>query len=258
MKFCILASGSEGNCTYVEDSGGAAILVDAGISMRRITNCLREIGRDYPSIEAVLISHEHSDHLKGAAVLARRQDLPIYASTGTIALVRRHLPEYTRFFSMNGHVMQFGNLQIEAFPVSHDASETVGFRISEGGQRIAIATDLGHVDLAALDYLRDCDAIVLESNHDVGMLIEGPYPWDLKQRIKSLLGHLSNDQAAETLLEVAAPRLKRVVLAHLSRDNNRPDIAIERVRTHLHDAGHTHIEVTAAKQSCPTCMFEVE
>ncbi len=257
MKFCILASGSEGNCALVEDSQGNGILVDAGISMRRIGNHLAEIGRGFERILAILISHEHSDHLRGAAVLARRMDLPIYASEGTITLVKRHLPHYTRFFSLNGHVLQFGELRIEAFPVTHDASETMGFAITEGDRKLSIATDLGHVDLVTMEYLKDCDALIIEANHDLNMLIEGPYPWDLKQRIKSHHGHLSNAQAAEALTKVAGPRLKQVVLAHLSQENNRPDLALKEVKTQLSKAGISHVPVAVALQHRPTDLFEI-
>jgi phosphoribosyl 1,2-cyclic phosphodiesterase len=257
MKFCILASGSEGNCALVEDSNGVGILVDAGISMRRVSERLSNLGRDISNVEAMLISHEHSDHLRGAAVLARRQDLPIYATQGTISLVKRHLPNYTRFFNLNGRLLTFGALSVEAFPVSHDASETVGFVISEGEKCLGFATDLGHVDLIAVDFLRECDAIVLEANHDIDMLIDGLYPWDLKQRIRSQRGHLSNDQAAEALIKIAGPRLKRVVLAHLSQENNKPDIALDSVRSQLHKAGHAQIEVIVSDQHYPTDIFEI-
>jgi phosphoribosyl 1,2-cyclic phosphodiesterase len=257
MKFCILASGSEGNCAFVEDQNGVGVLIDAGISMRRVGERLSGLSRDFSSVEAILISHEHSDHLRGAAVLARRQDLPIYATQGTITLVKRHLPNYTRFFNLNGRQLQFGALSVEAFPVSHDASETVGFVITEGEKSLGIATDLGHVDLVTVDFLKDCDTVVLEANHDIDMLIDGPYPWDLKQRIRSQLGHLSNDQAAEALLKIAGPRLKRVILAHLSQENNKPDIALEKVRSQLHKAGHDQIEVVVAEQHCPTDLFEL-
>ncbi len=257
MKFSILASGSEGNSALVEDSNGVGILVDAGISMRRISERLNEFGRDISNIEAMVISHQHSDHLRGAAVLARRRDIPIYASEGTITLIKRHLPNYTRFVSLNGYCLEFGGLRVEAFPVSHDAPETMGFAITEGDRKLVIATDLGHVDLTIIDRLRDCDAIVLESNHDLNMLVDGPYPWDLKQRIKSQRGHLSNDQAAEALGKVADMRLQRVVLAHLSKENNQPNIAHQRVRSQLYNKGYNHIEIIVAKQHEPTAIFEV-
>ena len=257
MKFCILASGSEGNCALVEDARGCAILVDAGLSMRRICDHLTDMGRSLSGIQALLISHEHADHLRGAAVIARRLDLPIYASAGTIALIKRYLPNLTRLFSLNGCRLEFGSMTVESFQVSHDASEAIGFLISEGDRRLAIATDLGTVDLATLNWLRDCDAVVLEANHELDMLLTGPYPWDLKQRIQSPVGHLSNDQAAEALVQVATPRLKRVVLAHLSQENNRPALALERVRSILSDAGHAHIDVVAANQYRPSEVFEV-
>lgn len=257
MKFCILASGSEGNCGLVEDTEGHAVLVDAGLSLRRTRESLTGLGRDIGSIQGLLISHEHSDHLSGAAVMARRLDLPIYSSEATISLIKRFLPGSTHLHAMNGERHRFGGLEVEMFQVSHDAPETIGFSITEGDRRLVIATDLGIVDLLTLDWLRDSDAVVLEANHDLEMLLDGPYPWDLKQRIKSQKGHLSNQQAAEALVQIASPRLKRVVLAHLSQENNRPELALEKVRSELHNAGHSHIDVIVADQHCASEMFEV-
>lgn len=258
MRFCVLASGSEGNCILVEDAGNTAVLVDAGLSMRRIADHLAAKERDFSRIRGLLISHEHADHLRGAAVLARRLDLPIYASAGTLTLIKRYLPDTIRLFSLNGNRLRLGSMAVESFQVNHDASEAVGFIFREGARRLVIATDLGIVDLATLNNLRDCDAIVLESNHDAEMLISGPYPWDLKRRIQSHQGHLSNDQAAEALLKIVTPRLKRVVLAHLSQENNRPHLALERVQSQLHDAGHTHVEIVVADQHSPTDVFELK
>lgn len=257
MRFCVIASGSEGNCTLVEDSQGNAILVDAGLPMRRIAQYLMELERDFSRIRALLISHEHADHLRGAAVLARHQDLPIYASPGTLSVVKRFFPNSTPLHAIDGKMLSFGSLHVQAFNVSHDAAEALGFIISEGDTRLALATDLGTVDLATLSSLQNCDAVVLEANHDLDMLLTGPYPWELKRRIQSNLGHLSNDQAADVLLKIAHPRLRLVVLSHLSQENNLPDLALNRVRSHLHDAGHRHIDVFVAHQHKPTKLFEI-
>jgi phosphoribosyl 1,2-cyclic phosphodiesterase len=257
MKYAIIASGSEGNCTLIEDDQGQAILIDAGLSMRRIGQGLAQVKRDLSCISALLISHEHADHFRGAAVLSRRLDLPIYTSPGTLTLIRRCFPGNDRLFSMNGEIVSFGDLQVRAFRVSHDAYETLGFIVQEGERKLAIATDLGHVDLPTLSYLQDCDAIVLEANHDLDMLMSGPYPWDLKRRIKSHTGHLSNQQAAEALLKVVSPRLGRVVLAHLSQENNNPDLALKTVCRILHEAGHTHVNVIVADQYAPTELYQI-
>ena len=257
MKFCVIASGSEGNCTLVEDSAGNAILVDVGLPLRRIASCLENLQRDLGRVMAVLISHEHSDHLRGAAVLARRHELPVFASAGTISVARRIFPHGTPLHPINGETLSFGNLSVQGFNVSHDAMEALGFLISEGDSRLVIATDLGTVDLATLSFLQECDAMVLEANHDLRMLLDGPYPWELKRRIQSNMGHLSNDQAAEALLKVAGPRLKLVVLSHLSQENNLPDLALGRIRSQLHGAGHQHVEVVVASQHRPTDFFEI-
>jgi len=257
MRFCVIASGSEGNCTLIEDSRGTAVLVDAGLPMRRIANCLAEMRRDFSRVRALLISHEHSDHLRGAAVLARHLDLPIYASSGTVAVVRNYFPRSTPLYPINGEVLSFGALRIQTFNVCHDAAEALGFLLSEGDTRLAIATDLGTVDLLTLSCLQDCDAVILEANHDLEMLLNGPYPWELKRRIQSNLGHLSNAQAAEALLKIAGPRLRLVVLSHLSQENNLPDLALQCVRSHLHEAGHKHIDIVVAGQHQPTGIFEI-
>jgi phosphoribosyl 1,2-cyclic phosphodiesterase len=257
MKFCIIASGSEGNCTLVEDSNGQSILVDAGLSMRRIAGAMAALGRDLSKVNALLISHEHADHLRGAAVLSRRLDVPIFTSAGTASLIKRSFSVTTRLFPLNGEIKTFGNLEIQAFHVSHDAAETLGFMVREGDNCLAIATDLGTVDLPTLARLQECNAIILEANHDLNMLITGSYPWDLKRRIQSNHGHLSNDQAAEALLKIAGPSLKLVVLAHLSQENNRPHLALETVRSALDQAGHTHITVLVASQYEPTNLLEI-
>jgi phosphoribosyl 1,2-cyclic phosphodiesterase len=257
MKFCIIASGSEGNCTLIEDSSGQSILVDVGLSMRRIAGVLAGLGRDLSKISALLISHEHADHLRGAAVLSRRLDIPIYTSPGTASLIKRSFSGTTRICTLNGNPTQFGALQIDAFRVSHDASETLGFIIQEGDTRLAIATDLGTVDLPTLARFRECDAIILEANHDLDLLLSGSYPWDLKRRIQSNYGHLSNTQAADALIKIASPRLRLVVLAHLSQENNRPHLALRAVRSALDQDGHAHINVVVADQYQPTTLFEI-
>ncbi|RJP78830.1 MAG: MBL fold metallo-hydrolase [Candidatus Zixiibacteriota bacterium] len=257
MRFSIIASGSEGNCTLIEDSSGHAIMVDAGLSMSRISGALAKLGRDLSRVSALLITHEHADHLRGAAVLSRRLDLPIYGSAGTLTLIKRFMPGTPHLKTVNGRVMEFGGLTIRAFRVSHDACEALGYLISEGDRHLGLATDLGCVDGGTMEALSRCDAVILEANHDVDMLITGPYPWDLKKRIQSHVGHLSNDQAAAALLEIAGPRLKLVVLAHLSRHNNTPVLALDTVRNALYGAGHTDIQVVVSDPHEPTALFEV-
>jgi phosphoribosyl 1,2-cyclic phosphodiesterase len=173
-------------------------------------------------------------------------------------LIKRSLSATTRLIPINGEIQSFGALHIQAFRVSHDASETLGFIVREGDHCLAIATDLGTVDLPTLARLRECNAIILEANHDLDMLLTGSYPWDLKKRIQSNHGHLSNDQAAEALLQIAGAHLKLVVLAHLSQENNRPHLALETVRTALHKAGHTHVTVLVADQYEPTSLLELD
>ena len=240
MRLCLLASGSSGNCAYLE-AGGTRILIDAGISLRQVRLRLAGIGVSEATIDGLLISHEHSDHVGQASRVALHFDCPIYASERTAAEFRRRLSGWEkqeRFQS--GVQFAIGALQIEPFRVSHDACEPCGFLIqglSEKTGRVvlaAIATDLGLVSPRLRRRLAPCEALIIEANHDVQMLLEGPYPQYLKQRIQSNLGHLSNDSAAELIAGLAREgHLRQVLLAHLSQNNNRPEAALETVQRHL-------------------------
>jgi phosphoribosyl 1,2-cyclic phosphodiesterase len=225
LRVCILGSGSKGNCTYLE-SPETRILVDAGLSAREIERRLRNIGRAPESLDGVLISHEHTDHIQGVGVLARRYKLPVYANPETWQKARHvtgvvdDLHEFC-----TGTPFSLKDLVVEPFSLPHDAEDPVAYRISWRRRSIAVVTDLGYPSQLVRERMKGCHLLVLEANHDGAMLQAGPYPWSLKQRIGGKSGHLSNLQSSELLRDVLHDELEHVVLAHLSETNNLPDLA---------------------------------
>jgi phosphoribosyl 1,2-cyclic phosphodiesterase len=241
IRFSVLASGSTGNAIYVETEE-TAVLIDAGVSGKQITNSLTEIGADVKKIEALLVTHEHSDHVRGVGVMSRKQNLDVYATAGTWEGMEKYVGdingEKQHTFSV-GESMTFGDLKIEPFPISHDAREPVGFCFYQGDTKLALATDLGYVSTRVRDAIVGADAFIFESNHDVEMLRIGPHPWTVKKRILGDKGHLSNETAGDALTDVLSGNSKDVYLAHLSPDNNMPEIAEITVRGILTENGIT-------------------
>ena len=225
MKLTILASGSKGNCTYLRGERGA-LLIDAGLSARETLRRLRAAGGDAGLIEGILVTHEHIDHIRGVDVLARRLDVPIYATGGTLEAFSGRCGETTTVRRCRyDEPFCLGDFSVEAFPTSHDAREPCGFRITEGDLRIGCCTDTGTVTASMFDRLASCDAVLLESNHCPEMLENGPYPAYLKSRIRSKRGHLSNPDAARCLQRLA-DHIHMAVLAHLSEINNTHEKAL--------------------------------
>jgi len=234
MEICVLGSGSGGNSTLVV-SGGTAVLIDAGLSYRRVRGELEELGIEPQKIAALLITHEHADHCSEVSYLAARFGCPIYGTRGTLEALGFYLSgrEELRPFAF-GERLEIGDLLVKPFPVSHDAAEPCGYLIEDGESRLGLATDLGVATPEVLENLAECDAVILEANHDLEMLRSGPYTWELKQRIRSEIGHLSNEAAGEALAELARRgRLKKALLTHLSQQNNRPELALETVQGYL-------------------------
>lgn len=228
MEICVISSGSSGNATYVRSSE-TAILIDSGISLKELARRMAAVEIDPDSIDAVLVSHGHSDHVTGVPVLCRRKGVPVFASPGTIAEtgLAASVPRGGALAFTTGVAFNVGDLCITPFPVPHDASEPVGFVVSDGNVKACFATDLGSLTLDVVYAFSGCDAIVLESNHDEVMLVEGPYPAFLKKRVAGPHGHLSNSDAAELLQGIAHSGLRHLVLAHLSRTNNAPELPVE-------------------------------
>lgn len=223
------------------------ILIDAGISMRRIENSLQQIGLTMRDIDGVLITHEHSDHISGLKMLVKHYGVPVYAPRTVAARLRGMLPEIESCLRVieTGRDFPIGSLKARAFHTPHDTDESVGYRIEERGV-FALATDMGCVTEEVLENLRDADTVLVESNHDVDMLSYGPYPVYLKRRILSNRGHLSNADCAQLVRTLAQSGVRRAILGHLSRENNTPEKALEASRAAL---GGEEIELYCAPPS---------
>jgi phosphoribosyl 1,2-cyclic phosphodiesterase len=236
MKVIALQSGSNGNCIYVE-SDGVRLLFDAGISGKQAQARLAAHGRDIEDVHALLISHDHRDHSRCLGVYQRKFGLPVHITRGTLTVTSRkeNLGELgdVRHFSA-GSAIQFGKITVETILTPHDAVDGVAFVVDDGTRRLGILTDLGHVFDRLVPVMKTLDAVVIESNHDLEMLTNGPYPESLKRRIHGRHGHLSNVDSAE-LLHAAGSRLKWACLAHLSEDNNDPELAVDTHRQKLGD-----------------------
>nr|WP_203624414.1 MULTISPECIES: MBL fold metallo-hydrolase [unclassified Lacticaseibacillus] len=228
MRVSVLASSSSGNATYIE-TPQHHVLMDAGLSGKKLNELLHSIGRDLKDIDSVFISHEHTDHCRGVGVLARKYpNLTVYANAPTIAALPKSvgvLPQdQIRVFD-EGTQLDLGDLDVESFGVSHDAAQAQFYQFQHDGKRFAIVTDTGYVSDRVEGTIRDADAYVMETNHDLEMLREGPYPWPLKQRILGDFGHLSNEDGANAIMDVIGLKTKRVYLGHLSPHNNMKPLA---------------------------------
>jgi phosphoribosyl 1,2-cyclic phosphodiesterase len=235
MFILSLQSGSNGNCIYVE-GGGVRLLVDAGISGQVACARLAEFGRDIRHVDAILISHDHSDHCRSMGIFHRKFGLPIHISPRTLAAATRRcsqgkLAGVETF--LPGDVLRFGELAVETIPTPHDGVEGVAFVLDDGQQRVGVLTDLGHVFRDLSTVVGSLDGLLLESNYDPNMLAHGSYPAFLKRRIQGPRGHLSNGEAAELLATSAGSRLRWVCLAHLSEHNNTPTLAMQTHRAVL-------------------------
>lgn len=258
MKLSVLASGSSGNCIYVA-SDKTHILIDAGLSGKATRERLASIGVDVASIEAVCITHEHEDHKSALGVLVRRHGVKLFANSGTAEAICRK-PELQALpwnIFTTGAAFDIGNLHIEPFSVPHDSYDPVGFAISCNGSRVGIVTDIGIATTVVRERLRNCQTIVLESNHDETLLMESARPWSLKQRIAGRQGHLSNERAADLIVDVASPSLHTVLLAHLSSDCNSPDLALRTVRGALTRKELGHLSVSSTYPDRPTALLDV-
>lgn len=263
LRFSPLFSGSSGNATYV-GCDGAHLLVDAGLSGSRVAGELERVGVDPASLDAILVTHEHIDHIKGIGILSRRYDLPVYATEGTWRGMASKLGAIS---TKNMRVFEpeqdfyVGPINITPFSIPHDAAQPVGYAFDLGGARLAVATDLGHVSNGWKRHVLGAAAVILESNFDPGMLQAGPYPWELKQRILGRRGHLSNDDAGEVAAELARAGARQIVLGHLSKENNYPDLALQTCRLALMQAGiepGRDVFVTVAARDGNSGMFAVE
>ena len=265
MRMCSIASGSSGNCVYV-GSDATHLLVDVGISGKKTESGLEELGISGGDLDGILITHEHADHISGLGVLARKYEIPIYATRGTIEAVRQmksmgsidqelwvEVKEDQRF--------TIKDLTVNPLRISHDAAQPVAYRISYGSKRVAVCTDLGVYNDYTVECLKGLDAILLEANHDVNMLQVGPYPYPLKQRILGSRGHLSNENSGRLLCRILHDKLKTILLGHLSKENNLPELAYETVKVEIMmsdtDYQADDFPIHVAKRSEVSQMIEI-
>lgn len=260
MRICPLCSGSSGNSTYIE-AGDVRLLIDAGLSCRRIAALLESIGADPAQLTAILITHEHIDHIKGVNILSKKYRIPVYANVECWSSMREALKDVAP-----GNVCVFesdkpffiGSVSILPFTTYHDSAHAVGFVVSHRGHSVAVCTDIGHIDRRILDTLAGSELVLLEANHDVDMLMAGGYPYPLKRRILSGSGHLCNEDCANALVELYRRGLKSAILGHLSAENNSPELALITARTVLDAAGiGEDMQVALALRDRPTGIFEL-
>lgn len=236
FRVCPLASGSKGNSLFI-GCGDRGILVDAGLSGVEIQRRLTAVGVDPESLTDIIITHEHSDHVKGAGVLSRRFDIPVHMTQKTYQACSGLGKKFNLSFFECGTSFNLDEIKINPFSISHDAKDPAGVTLEYNGHKIGVATDLGIATNLVKTHLRDSHILYIESNHDLEMLMNGPYPWHLKQRIKSRVGHLSNKETKELVSELKTDRLQHVILAHLSEENNHPDKAAFEVSQSLNGSG---------------------
>ncbi len=259
-KICCLYSGSKGNSAFIE-AGGARILIDAGKSAKALCSALKDINVDVDSIDAIFITHEHRDHISALQTLSHKHKIPIYMLLSSAERVfygiqDERLCDCLMLQLRDSFTVQVHELTVKAFPTPHDSMGAVGFRLTftENGEEYSVgyATDTGHVTKAMRENLTGCFAAIIESNHDLEMLREGPYPPELKQRISSKKGHLSNINCAEFAAELCASGTKHIMLAHLSEENNLPEIAYNETFSSIADES---VNIKVAAQDNPVWLF---
>lgn len=260
MKLCTIASGSSGNCVYVA-SDQTKLLVDVGISTKRIEEGLSSIDIKADSLQGILITHEHTDHISGLRVLSKRYNIPIYATYETVQAILRkksmdEIPGELFHYIKPDEEFKINDISIEPFATSHDASNPVGYTLQANDKKLGIATDLGTYDDYIVSKLKDSDLLMIEANHDVNMLMVGNYPYFLKQRITGDKGHLSNEATASLLLKLLNDKLKNIILAHLSRENNYEELAYETVSCELNTFGYdlNSLDLSVARRDAPSDM----
>lgn len=247
MKFTSLGSGSKGNATLIQ-AGETLILVDCGFGLKETEARLQARGVRAEELSAILVTHEHGDHLKGAPMLARRYNIPLHTTNGTARSFKAPVQQYR---SINVHRrFIIGELEIEPVTVPHDAREPSQFVFRSQGLTLGMLTDLGSITPLVTQSYRDCDALLLECNHDPGMLAEGPYPPSLKRRVGGDWGHLSNQQAARLLAEMNLPGLRHLMISHISEKNNHPDLAMAAIQPVLDGVGAPDIHTLTQEEGC--------
>lgn len=258
LRFSVLASGSTGNAFYIE-SEKEKFLVDAGLSGKQMDRLFADVNVDPSQLSGILVTHEHSDHIKGLGIIARKYNLPIYANEKTWKAMEKSIGKITldqKFLFGMEEAKTFGDLDIESFGVSHDAAEPMFYVFRHNGKKVALVTDLGYVSERIKKTVEDADAYIFESNHDVSMLRMGRYPWNVKRRILGDSGHVSNDDCGLALADIISNRTKRIYLAHLSLDNNMKDLARMSVDSVLQERG-IKLDLYDTDPKTPTALYDV-
>lgn len=254
MKISVLGSGSKGNSTFITD-GEFSLIVDAGFSGRELDKRLSEIGHSLKEINAILITHDHGDHINGAGVVARNTQAPVYANLKMHYKLKRRLGKKVKFVDIKmNEPFKLGNFSITPFDTPHDAIHSNGFIVDHNDIKVGIATDIGYPRENIIKALRQCDTLILESNHDLHMLATGPYPKILQDRVRGNNGHLSNCQTAEILKAVVHKELKRVIFVHLSEENNKESLVIESAQEALNGF---NTEIIISSQHSPTLLYTI-
>lgn len=265
MRMCPLASGSSGNCIYI-GSSDTHLLVDIGISGKKAESALNSIGLTGRDISGILITHEHSDHIQGLGVFSRKYGIPMYGTWATIEAISsikslgKIDPSLFKIVRAD-EVFTLGDITVNPMHISHDAADPVAYRFTNGSKNMAVCTDLGCYDDYTVDCLMGMDAMLLEANHDIRMLEQGPYPYPLKRRILGELGHLSNEASGKLLASVLNDTIRKIFLGHLSLENNYPDLAFESVRMEITMGDNPYrasdFDISVAKRDVPSECIEV-
>ncbi|SHF97380.1 MBL fold metallo-hydrolase [Ornithinibacillus halophilus] len=258
LRFSVLASGSTGNAFYIE-SEKEKFLVDAGLSGKQLDRLFGEVSVNPADLSGILVTHEHSDHIKGLGIIARKYNLPIYANEKTWNAMEKSIGKLTtdqKFHFGMEEVKIFGDMEIESFGVSHDAAEPMFYTFRHQGKKVALVTDLGYVSDRIKKTVEEADAYIFEANHDVEMLRMGKYPWNLKRRILGDSGHVSNEDCGLALADIIGNNTKRVYLAHLSLDNNMKELARMSVDSVLKERG-IELDIQDTDPNMPTPLYEV-
>lgn len=258
MRFSVLASGSTGNAFYIE-SQETKLLVDAGLSGKQMDRLFQEIGADPSDLDGILVTHEHTDHIKGLGILARKYKLPIYANTKTWQAMEKGIGKLDleqKFHFEANQVQTFGHIDVESFSVSHDAVDPMFFTFHHENKKVALVTDLGYVSEKIKKTIEGANAFVFEANHDISMLQMGGYPWSVKRRILGDYGHVSNEDCGLALSDVITNETQRVYLAHLSKDNNMKELARMSVDQVLQERG-IHMNLHDTDPVTATPLYEV-
>ena len=258
FKFCNLYSGSSGNCSLVETEN-TKILVDAGVSSKKIQEGLKQCDVNIDQINAIIITHEHSDHVKGLQVLCKKNNIPVYANSHTFSMIKAEIPDSQKKYFTTNNFFEINDLKIYPFKIPHDAADPCGFSIYHDKNKISIATDIGHMESQIIDTLSGSNYVLLESNYEPDMLKCSKYPYNLKRRILGENGHLSNEDAAKTITILAKQGVSNFSLGHLSEQNNLPELAYQTVMNEIINKAYSEkIKLNVCNRYKPNDIKDIE